>query len=100
MALNFIAFLFHLVQFVKCWQIVLDLNSKRQYQSSEKDKESRFLVLTSSTKREIRAFRRSRAVTVKNVQKKRDARAELLFCQSIKTYCFFAGLVDVAVIGV
>ena len=42
-----------LVQFVKCWQIFLELNSKRLYQSSGKEKESR-LVFTSSTKREIR----------------------------------------------
>ena len=46
---------FHLVQFVKCWRIFLELNSKRLYQSSEKGKESR-LVFTSSTKREIRQF--------------------------------------------
>ena len=31
--------LFQLVQFVKCWQIVLELNSKRLYQSSGKEKE-------------------------------------------------------------
>ena len=45
--------LFQLVQFDKCWQIFLDLNSKRLYRSSGKEKESR-LVFTSSTKREIR----------------------------------------------
>ena len=48
--------LFHLVQFVKCWQIFLELNSKRLYQSSGKEKESRCLVFTSSKKREIRHF--------------------------------------------
>ena len=32
--------LFHLVQFVKCWQFVLELNSKGLYQSSGKEKES------------------------------------------------------------
>ena len=47
---------FQLVQFVKCWQIFLELNSKRLYQSSGKEKESRCLVFTSSTKREIRHF--------------------------------------------
>ena len=46
--------IFHLVQFVKCWQIFPELNSKRLYQSSGKEKESRCLVFTSSTKREIR----------------------------------------------
>ena len=37
---------------MKCWQIFLELNSKRLYQSSGKEKESRSLVLKSSTKRE------------------------------------------------
>ena len=32
--------LFHLVQFIKCWQFVLELNSKGLYQSSGKEKES------------------------------------------------------------
>ena len=35
--------LFQLVQFVKCWQIFLELNSKRLYQSSAKEKESHCL---------------------------------------------------------
>ena len=48
--------IFHLVQFVKCWQFFLELNSKRLYQSSGKEKESRCLVFTSSTKREIRHY--------------------------------------------
>ena len=34
----------------------LELNSKRLYQSSGKEKESRCLVLTSTAKREIRHF--------------------------------------------
>ena len=48
--------LFHFVQFVRCWQFFVELNSKRLYQSSGKRKESRRLVFTSSTKREIRHF--------------------------------------------
>ena len=48
--------LFHLVYFIKCWQMFLELNSKRLYQSSGKEKESRCLVFTSSTKRKIRLF--------------------------------------------
>ena len=48
--------LFQLVQFVKCWQIFLELNSKRLHQSSGKENESRCLAFTSSTKREIRHF--------------------------------------------
>ena len=75
--------LFHQVSFVKCWQMFLDLNSERLYQSSGKEKESR-LVFTSSTKREIRHFhvvvvqRRAKKCT-----KRRDARAKFgLLCQS------------------
>ena len=45
--------LFHLVQFVKCWQSFLELNSKRMYRRSGKEKESQCLVFTSSKKREI-----------------------------------------------
>ena len=48
--------LFHLVYFVKCWQMFLELNSKGLYQSSGKEKESCCLVFPSSTKREIRQF--------------------------------------------
>ena len=33
--------LFHLVQCVKCWQFFLELNSKRLYQNSGIEKESR-----------------------------------------------------------
>ena len=78
--------IFHLVQFVKCWQIFLELNFKGLYQSSEKEKESRWLVFMSSTKHEIRQFhvvvvqRRQR-----NVQKKHDACSKMMFCQSKPT---------------
>ena len=48
--------LFHFFQFVKCLQLLLELNSKRLYHSSGKEKESRCLVFKSSTKREIRHF--------------------------------------------
>ena len=48
--------LFHLVQFDKCWQFFLEVNSKRLDQSSGKEKGSRCLVCTSSTKRENRHF--------------------------------------------
>ena len=62
----------------------LELNSKGLYQSSGKEKESCCLVFPSSTKRE---FRRHFHVVVvqrrlRNVQKKRAARAKLLFCLS------------------
>ena len=42
--------LFHVDQFVKCWQIFLEFNYTRLYQSSGKEKESCCLVITSSTK--------------------------------------------------
>ena len=48
--------LFHIVQFVKCWQFFLDLNSKILNRSSGKEKENRCLLFTSSTKREIMHF--------------------------------------------
>ena len=61
----------------------LELNSKRLYRSSGKDKESRCLEFTSFTKRIIMRFL---VVVVPwrqgNCTKKRDARTDLLFCQS------------------
>ena len=47
--------LFHVVHFVKCWHFFLHLISKR-LSKFRKRKESRCLVFTSSTKREIRQF--------------------------------------------
>ena len=50
--------LVNLGQLVKCWQFFsLYLNSKRRYQSSGNEKESRCLVFVSPTKREIRPSR-------------------------------------------
>ena len=40
--------LFRLVQFIKCWQIFLDLNSERPHRRSGKEKESHCLVFASS----------------------------------------------------
>ena len=57
------------VQSVICWQIVARLNSKRLYQSLGKEKESRWLVFTSLTKREIRHFHVVRAMTAKKCTK-------------------------------
>ena len=82
---------FHLVQFVKCWRIFLELNSKRVYQNSETGKESRCLVFKSPTKREIRQShvevvqRRQRKVqkSVMHVQSCCFANLNLLlFCRS------------------
>ena len=91
--LETLLFLFHLFQFIKCWQFSLELNSKRLYRISGKENESRCLVFTSSIKREIRHFH----VVVmrwrqRNVQKKRDALAELLFCQAKPTAFLLSSL--------
>ena len=72
--------LFQVVQFVKRWQMFLEFNSKRLYQSSGKEKESRCcLVFTSSIKREIRNF----PATAKKCTKK------LLFWQSKPIIAFW-----------
>ena len=48
--------LFHFVQFVNCWRIFLESNSKSLFKSLGKGKESRCLVFVSNTKREICGF--------------------------------------------
>ena len=48
--------LFHLVQFIKCWLIFLELNSEGPYRRSGKKKESRCLAFSFSTKSEMRHF--------------------------------------------
>ena len=56
------------------------MNSKGLYQSSGKEKESVCLVSPSSTKRKIRHFHVAVVQRrLRNIQKKRDARAKLLF---------------------
>ena len=81
--LQTLSHIFHLVQFIKCWQIFLELNSKRLYRSSGKEKESRCLVFTSSTKREIRHFH---VVAVQ--QRQRNVQKSVVHVQS----CWFANL--------
>ena len=64
--------LLQLVQFFKCWKSFRELNSKRLYQSSGKEKESQCVVFTSLTKREIRHMLRNVIVVQqwqRNVQK-------------------------------
>ena len=75
--------LFHLVYFVKCWQMFLELNSKGLYQSSGKEKESCCLVFPSSTKREIRHFH---VVVVQ--WRQRNVQKSVMHVQS----CFLANL--------
>ena len=57
--LQTLSHLLQLVQFFKCWKSFLELNSKRLYQSSGKEKESQCVVFTSLTKREIRHMLRN-----------------------------------------
>ena len=75
--------MFHLVQFLKCWQLFLELNSKRVNRSSRKEKESFCLVFTYSTEK---------------CTKNHDARAQLLFFAHL-TYCFCDVLVAVAFVS-
>ena len=86
--------LFHLIQFVNCWQTILDLNSKRLYQGSRKIK-SFVLVNVLHKMRSLALSHRSRAVKAKKCTKKRDARAKLLFA-NLNLLGFFAVLVAVA----
>ena len=75
--------LVHLVQFLKCWQLFLELNSTRLYQSSGKEKETRCLVFPSSTKREMRHFQ------VVVVQRRlRNVQKSMMHVQS----CYFVNL--------
>ena len=75
--------LFKLVQFVKCWPIFSELNSKRLYQSSGKEKEVVVLCLRPRQNVKFGTFSRcGRAATEKKCRKKRGASAELLLCQS------------------
>ena len=76
--------LFHLVYFVKCWQMVLELNSKRLYQSSGKEKKVVVLyVFPSSTKREFRHFH-----VVVGQRRQRNVQKSVMHVQS----CCFANL--------
>ena len=80
--------LYYLVPSVKCVRIFLELNPKGLYQSSEKEKESRCLEFTCSTKREIRQFQ---VVVVQ--QRQRNVQKSVMHVQS----CCFAVLVAVVV---
>lgn len=74
---------FLLIQLVKCWKFLVVLNSKRMIRSSGKEKESRRLVFTFSTKREIRHF-----YVVVVQQRQRNVQKSLMHVQS----CYFSNL--------
>ena len=65
------------------------MNSNGLYRSSEKEKESRYLVFTSSTEREIRPFH---VVVVQ--WRKSNVQKSVMHAQG----CVFSVLVDVAVV--
>ena len=60
----------------KCTRILLNLNFKRPFSSSESEIKFRRCLFTFS----IKLARRTCAKTAKKCTKKRDARAKLLFC--------------------
>ena len=51
-----LSLLFHVVQFVKCWCIFLEMNCNGLYLCLRKELQNRCLVFTYSTKREFRQF--------------------------------------------
>ena len=63
--------------FVECGQMFLELNSKRLYWSSGKEKKSRHLVFMSSTTREIRHFH----ITVVQWSQQRNVQKGVLHVQ-------------------
>ena len=76
--------LFNLEQFIKCWQIFLELNSKGPYQSSGKENESCCLVFPSWTKRDIRQFHINVIVHYdgREMYKQAWCTYKVIFCQS------------------
>ena len=52
--LQILSHLFQLVQLVKCWQILLEQNSKRLYQSSGKEKEIKVHILCSRPRKNVK----------------------------------------------
>ena len=87
--------LFHLSQFVKCWRIFLELNSKGLHLSSQKEKIVVFCPRSPCTKREIKKFH---VAVVQRRQRKVQTR--MLHVQSCcfahQNRIFFAALVAVA----
>ena len=81
---KFIALIPHLFQFVKCWQVFLELNPKRLWRrSSEKAKQIPCLLFASSRKREMRHF-----YVVVVQWRQRNVKKSVTHVQS----CYFANL--------
>ena len=77
--------------------MILELRSKRLYQSSRREKESCCLKFTSPTKHEIRHFH-----VVVMQQPLRNVQKSVMQCKVIVLpiyhYCFFAVLVAIAIL--
>ena len=86
---------FHLVQFIKCWGIFLELNSKGLYQSSEKAKEGR--CSRPPKTREIRQFHVVVAQRRQGNAQKRVMDVQGCCFANLNLLGFFAVLVVVAV---
>ena len=71
-----------LVQFVKCWQIFLELKSKRLSKFKKRKRKSLSCVHVLDKTWNEALSRCSRAATAKKCSKKGDERAKLLFFQS------------------
>ena len=67
---------------VKCWQILLELNSKGLHQSSGREKQKCCLLFRPRQKVKFGVSRCSCATTAQKCTKECDARAKLLFCLS------------------
>ena len=90
--------LFHLVYFVKCWQMFLELNSKGLYQSSGKEK--KVVVLCSRPRQNMNSgtFTLYSGNDGKEMYKKSVMQVQSC-CFANQTYCFFAVLVAVRVVA-
>ena len=84
--------LFHLVQFVKYWQFVLDLNSKRLIEGTENERE--VVVLCSRPPQNVKlgSFTSKSCNDGKEMYKKAWCTCKIIVL-TIETFCFFAVLV-------
>ena len=77
----------------------MDLDSKRLYLASKKEKGIRRRVFKSFMKRRIRRFDVVKWTSTKWAKKKRDAHVELLFCSALHQLYLYVVVVAVAVVA-
>ena len=77
----------------------MDLDSKRLYLASKKEKGIRRRVFKSFMKRRFRRFHVVKWTSTKWAKKKRDARVELLFCSALRQLYLYVVVVAVAVVA-